>query len=446
MSIMLEHQKAMTLSMQAKVFMAQGELNKAQEFYDAASDVENKVADYYLNKIELEPTRSLLLRSAVYLNLKANKFDQAEFYIYAALQHATDADVRMQLKEALRYCLDNQQEELSLTENGFEYLDHLKKTQVSYVIEPVDHRFSTFVTVNQALSFLQNIKSSFSSFTQILFANTFKDDDKYAAEIEKHSKFFAESAQPILAEAGIGSFKVSLATDSLNRMDEDKKIVMLKKDLLPTFHTKFMAADLHQGYIEDLKKEYDSENLDSIFRPILRIRDKNSQIKVSYIDRKSFKRRLISKTDNSHKNMLLTKTNVTADEIGVLSQVIKHTKAFGNKTRGKTILSRTFKNFSFDEAIDHVFSDKSGDIILTQSINITVEFDSTVGFSAEFGELAIRVEDTDHDSVIKKFNNAFINLVYVLREKAKDENYNLTDSEKGQWKLIKNLIADVNSL
>ena len=67
----LIHQQAMDYSFKAKQALTEGKFGAALEFYKSAADLESQVAEFYFDKPELEPTRSVIIRSAAFMNLKA---------------------------------------------------------------------------------------------------------------------------------------------------------------------------------------------------------------------------------------------------------------------------------------------------------------------------------------------------------------------------------------
>lgn len=64
-----QHQQAMDYSFKAKQAAFENKHNKAFELFYKAAELESEVAKFYFDKPELEPTRSVLIRSAAFLNL-----------------------------------------------------------------------------------------------------------------------------------------------------------------------------------------------------------------------------------------------------------------------------------------------------------------------------------------------------------------------------------------
>lgn len=97
----LIHQQAMDYSFKAKQAFEEGNHFAALDFYEQAANLESEVAEFYFNKPELEPTRSTLIRSAAFLNLKAGQIEKAKKFIFFGLLNTQDPLIKSQLNNAL---------------------------------------------------------------------------------------------------------------------------------------------------------------------------------------------------------------------------------------------------------------------------------------------------------------------------------------------------------
>ena len=59
------------------------------------------VAKFYFDKPEFEPTRSVVIRSAAFLNLKSGLIERAQEFIFFGLLNITDEIIKSQLNNAL---------------------------------------------------------------------------------------------------------------------------------------------------------------------------------------------------------------------------------------------------------------------------------------------------------------------------------------------------------
>lgn len=98
------HQEAMQYSFRAKKELAEGDDNDAFELYARAAELESQVARFYFDKPDLEPTRSVMVRSAAFLNLKAGRMEEAQQLIFWGLLNLADEGIRAELNDALSRC------------------------------------------------------------------------------------------------------------------------------------------------------------------------------------------------------------------------------------------------------------------------------------------------------------------------------------------------------
>ncbi len=110
-AVKIWHDKAMDLSQEALVLKLKGQSGFV-DMYAEAFEYEQKAAMFFLNRLENEPTRAVLFRSAASLAIQCRKFSEAERLIEIGLSGhpskiMTDelkelqAQVRMQLLETV---------------------------------------------------------------------------------------------------------------------------------------------------------------------------------------------------------------------------------------------------------------------------------------------------------------------------------------------------------
>ena len=78
----LLHQEAMKLSFKAKRALNANQYDIACDLFQKIAQKESEVAKFYFDKPEYEPTRSILIRSAAFLNLKAGEIKKAKEFIF----------------------------------------------------------------------------------------------------------------------------------------------------------------------------------------------------------------------------------------------------------------------------------------------------------------------------------------------------------------------------
>jgi tetratricopeptide (TPR) repeat protein len=94
------HQKAMDLAEQAEVAKRRGESHdQVQALLRQAFEQETQAADHLVEALDIEPTRSVLHRSAASLAIDCGEFQIAERLITRALTGNPPAEIAAELKD-----------------------------------------------------------------------------------------------------------------------------------------------------------------------------------------------------------------------------------------------------------------------------------------------------------------------------------------------------------
>ena len=93
------HQKAMLLSQDAFVLIARGREAEALPLNEQAFELERQAALSLLDRKDLEPTRSILFRSAAVIARDCFKYEDAEKMILLGLAGNPPEDVEEELRE-----------------------------------------------------------------------------------------------------------------------------------------------------------------------------------------------------------------------------------------------------------------------------------------------------------------------------------------------------------
>jgi hypothetical protein len=95
------HDDAMSLAEMASVAKLRGGLEQAGKLLRQAYDEESKAAKLIIQEVSLEPTRSILFRSAASLAIDCNEFREAEKLIATALSGNPPTDIAEELRDLL---------------------------------------------------------------------------------------------------------------------------------------------------------------------------------------------------------------------------------------------------------------------------------------------------------------------------------------------------------
>jgi hypothetical protein len=120
------HQEAMDYSFKARQALEHGEYASAFDLYSKAAELESQVAEFYFDKPDLEPTRSVIIRSAAFLNIKAGMVENAKRFIYFGLLNSKDEQILSQLNNALELAVSLGQMTNDVASREFNYLNLLR--------------------------------------------------------------------------------------------------------------------------------------------------------------------------------------------------------------------------------------------------------------------------------------------------------------------------------
>lgn len=442
------HEKAMGFSFLAKQAREAKNEDEALYYYEQAANLESTVADYYLDKVELEPTRSTIIRSAAFLNLKAGLIENAEKFIFFGIINAKDKLIREQLYEALEICMTHRNLERELVTGSMEYIYALRRKSILYILEPKDPKYGNAVTLDMIADFSQNFIKSLKGYSKCQFKNQFGNKYDNIDREENAAEQFQAKINPIVTNAAFGSFKFSLAVDFLPRIGESTDFIRFKSNILLNYHNDIFINDFSDEEIIRLKQEYTIEEIEEIFRPIFRMRSKTSAYEIGYYDRETLRKEFIPRAKNKQKAKLLPVRKISVDDIGYLEYIISHTHLReGGTALRETLLTQKLTVYEFDVPTKIIEPKGYRAIILNQEIIVKVKFDTEIGFTISYDELGITVNDTQFTDGFNKFFLGFLevvqNMIQKLTSKSLDD---FTEQEKQYYSVIKRLISNPDQM
>ncbi|MHB1107627.1 MAG: hypothetical protein ACYCZ2_14825 [Lutibacter sp.] len=439
MKTKLLHQQAMDYSFKAKQASIENNHSAAFELFRKAAELENKVAEFYFDKPELEPTRSVLIRSAAFLNLKAGLIDKAQEFIFFGLLNSKDELIKSQLNDALEIAISLKNMSAVSASTEYNYLSILRQRSIHYVLEPSVYDFGGSVSLDMIRDFSNNFLKSLKSYASSAFKRLTKDLD-YSEQAERE---FEKLANPLITGSSYGSFKFSIANDFLSRPGEDVKILKLKSDIVNKYHKNIFTNPLNDDDIKILKQGYTKEEINQIFRPITKIKSRNSLYKVGYYDTENFRKVFVPRIANAQKKKLLPIQELSKDDIGQLESSIIHTRELNSgRVSKKTIFHEELKAYEFDQLINEIRPKDFPSIILNEEIILNINFDSTNGFKFSFPDfIDIEHTDTEFQRGLDNLNDLlYRKIIYLLNKDTRN------DSEETDWSYIKRLINNPDSL
>jgi len=390
------HDESKRYAFEARQAMEQGDDQTAFDHYAKAAELESQAARFYFDRLDLEPTRSIMIRSAAFLNLKAGLIDEAQQFIFRGLLDTQDSEIREQLNNALEMSVALKNVDTENAGYNVEYFRRLRQRSVYYTLESKEHKYSTAVSMEMIRDFTDDYLRSFKAFAGARFNQIVSSLSKVPKDIHAAARQFEELAAPLFTNTGIGSFKFSIANDFLQRTGEDPEITRLKADVLLQYHESIFINPLDDNEIERFKKEFPPEDLDRIFRPITRIKSNRTPYKVAYFDNETYYKKYLSRISSDQKNKLLPLIEETQENIGFLESSIIHARDLGSGKKTRSVIQRQqLQSYEFNERIRQVEPKDKHPLILQEEIVISVFFDIDKGFTFTYDDLDITVTDTD---------------------------------------------------
>ena len=193
--------------------------------------------------------------------------------------------------------------------NSFEenyYLAILREKALYFTLEPSNSEFSTTVSAIDAGDFLKKISSSFLSFVEEDFFNTFKNQITDFSRLKKIIGEFKHLLSPRVVELEYGSFKVGISADTGKSIESDKyrewQIDILHKYKAEVVDIDYSSDDI----LRHIADKYSEESRKKIFQPIVSLlSDDDYKVEVTNY-RKSFKRKF-NKIPKSKEEIIIPK-------------------------------------------------------------------------------------------------------------------------------------------
>lgn len=435
----LIHKEAMDYSFQAKLALEEGDYSTSFGLYNKAAKLESQVAEFYFDKPELEPTRSVLIRSAAFINLKAGLVEEAKRFIFFGLLNSQDELIKSQLNDALELAVSLTDLNPETASGEFNYINLLRQRSMHYTLEPAASKFGHSVSLEMIKDFVDGYLKSLRAFAKSKLRKIVDINEEIESKVIKD---FENSISPLLTHSGYGSFKFSIANDIISRPGEQRKLAELKSNIVSKYHNEIFINPLTDDDISRIKKAFDEDEVNEIFRPLAKIKSNNSPYRISFFDTEDYNKKSVTRIVNKQRKQLLTVKQLSPDDIGELESSIIHKRSSQDgKISKKTILKEQLKTYEFDFETNLIEPKDTSSIILSEAIVLNVHFDTEKGFKFHFADFHIENWDTEYDRGLQGFYNQFFNKVQYLRGTKK-----MTENEQRDWEVIKRLIGNIDNL
>ncbi len=433
------HKEAMDFSFKAKQALEQGNYSSAFDLYIEAASLESQVAEFYFDKPDLEPTRSVVIRSAAYLNIKAGQIEQAKKFIFFGLLNIQDSLIKEQLNNALELAVSLGNMTADAASREYNYLNLLRQRSVHYVIEPSTLAFGHSVSLEMIKNFSEDYLKSLKAYA-ISKLKTLVEVGKDVEEL--FSKEVEKLINPLVTGSAYGSFKFSIANDFLSREGEKQEVLELKANVVAKYHNEIFINPLADSDIEIIKSNFSEEEVNEIFRPLTKIKSNNSPYKVGYYDSEDFNKKFVNRIVNKQRQKLLTVKPITQEDIGELESSITHKRSSqGGKVHKTTIFKEQLKSAELNLKTNQIEPTENLPLILSEEIMLDINFNSSVGFTFSYPDFRVEYTDIHYHKALKSFYNTFYAKLKFLANKVERN-----EEEQKDWEVAKKLFGNIDAL
>jgi hypothetical protein len=435
----LIHEEAMDYSFKARQALERGLFAEAFEHYIRAAEMESKVAEFYFDKPQLEPTRSVIIRSAAFLNIKAGQIEKAKQFIFFGLLNLKDKLILNQLNDALELAVSLGKMNTSAASKEFSYLNLLRQRSIHYILEPAYPVFGQSVSLESIKDFAGDYLKSIKAYA----ASKFKRIFNVTTDIEQLIKNEIDQiVTPLVTSSAYGSFKFSIANDFLSRNNEDKETVELKANIVGKYHNEIFINPLTDNDINIIKNNFSEEEVNDIFRPLAKIKSANAPYKVGYYDPNDFSKRFVSKIVNKQRQKLLTVKPPSQEDIGELENLITHKRSSQDgKVHKTTIFKQQMRSAEFNFKTNQIDPTEYASLILTEEIIVDISFNSNTGFTVSYPDFRVENTDTEYGKAVKGFYDKF-----YLKLKSLANKQEKNDEQEVDWQVGKKLLGNPEAL
>lgn len=361
------HSEAMRMVKEAEYFLEQRLNEQYIDYLEKALSLEEEAAMELFSKLDSEPTRSVLFRSAANIAYNLGRYDKSEKLIYQALSGSPHLEIRnelLELKEKIDIAIAGEFTSSDVIE--YNYVNLLKANSINLKIEPKTERFSKAVMVESVVDFLRNLQTSYKNFAEINFKKEFNTDELEDVEsFENTLSLIRKESQLLMVDLQFKSFGVGIVADSeimnyTSLMSDEYR--GFKKNVFEVFKKDVLFAEYNSDDFQNkISDKYNDNERVKIYSPLISSFDQKSSYKVSISD-PSFKYKIkdIPVLEKRTIGMLKPKYNIVREEPDlILKKTIELTDVEGTK---KSKLQTEFLTYAeFDLQISTI-NDKSNPI------------------------------------------------------------------------------------
>lgn len=277
------HREALSKFKLANIEKNNGNRGLYKQLLQEAFTLEKQAAEILVDKKDVEPTRSVLFRSAANLALLCKDYDEAKRLAEIGLDGSPFTELRNELEAIIQQTLPtystavdayqpyNFEQDLTKSEEEYSYLTSLRKKAVQIKVEEESTKFGGAVVVSNVIDFLQNLDNSFRYFAEINFIKALQNVKP--ENVLKESRIFSKNAKLLAVDLNFRSFGISVVADEGimdNYKDHSSEFKTMRKHLFSEFKEDVLHADYNDyDFQKKIETKYTEEERLKIYSPVL---------------------------------------------------------------------------------------------------------------------------------------------------------------------------------
>lgn len=419
------HREAMIMVGEAHLALQSGERERHDVLIRAAFDKERGAAWELLHKQDAEPTRSILFRSGAQLAIECGEFKEAEKLVAAALFGNPPIEILLELRE-LNQQIANYLEWAEILETpafAHEYMQMLRQQALNIRVKPKNPTYGSAVILDNVIEVLRKVRESFRNFLGIDFNKSFghqhfNNSDKLLANLQSEAVL-------LLSNVKFSSFAASIAPDlRVMASQYSDEISDWKSGVFNRFKTDVFLTEYNSiPELKPLTERYTDEERRLIFGPIIDLFKDNNTYNFTLTDT-SFaieerKYRPVSKPVRDILVPTVQPIDIVPNRELFQSFGLASPESGGAISKANVITTQALTTAEFRVSLDTIQFEKE-ELILREQIEVEIKYEKPI-FSISSEILKIRTNAYDYNSVLKDFQEAFIELYQELKKKPSSE-------------------------
>ncbi|WP_129022074.1 hypothetical protein [Edaphocola flava] len=405
----LEHQKAMAYSFNAKLQLEENNYSEAVDLYKKAAEIEGELAQFYFDKPEYEPTRSIIIRSAAYLYLKSGQINPAKELIFKGLTVLENEEIKKELSEALEIAISLSK--VGAGENNYTYLNELRSRSIDYKLEPTSPTFGHSISLKNLQIFVDGYLKSIKSYARAVIKRRITETGE---QIKQLNMKIENMFTPIVSNVNYSSFTISIANDFVQRAGEEEYLLKLKREIVGLYHNDIFSKDFKPADILHLAGIYSSSDINDIFKPLLKLKSSNAGFKISYFDKELLSHRSIPSYSSEEIRNLFPKIDVESEDIGKIINIVSHVRLDNGKQKTTRIATEVLTKYEAEIKLPSISFDDL-ELIFNEefTLNMTFTAEDKFTYSDSIFELSFKSEDKESafDGYSKLLNAHILKLI-----------------------------------